>query len=178
MAQRAADVETLRLVYADVKSSRDAEVSRIEVGLRGLTTLPATAGAILALFIALRPDSDSALLSTLYAVGLLPFAAIVVLSIASPLRAPWIRRVPPDELDPGDRLPLPEWLENEIIEGRKEIDRLWGLSQGGFEIRPRPPFTARVQRLPQLTTLVRLQILLAVEVIYLTSLAIVSPFIA
>ena len=120
------DMETLRLTYAEVNKGVDrlhAESARMDAEF---AALPPAAGAILAVFIAFRPDDLPGVFPYLYGLALVPFLGILYISVRSRdlLDAPDLRqkvakeaRVS-DELEDDARLPAREWLTGRIIGGR------------------------------------------------------------
>ena len=72
-----ADIDTLKLLYSDFQAALESEIERRRELTRSVAAIPAAAGGILALFIALRPTDEGALITVLYALGLVPFLVIV-----------------------------------------------------------------------------------------------------
>jgi hypothetical protein len=195
----APDVETLKLVYAELQRALESEDERRRSLLRTLATLPASAGAVLALFIAVRPDKASALVSVLYAIGLVPFVLIVLVSLA--LASPRLFADPRSSfyapnLTAEDSLPIGAWLERQIIASRWRLWTAYGEEEGvmprvespldapgGFaglyrsrtsslQVGPitLSPYQARLRGLALL------QVLFGLEVVYLVVISAIAPF--
>ena len=162
-----ADLETLKLAYEEVwEQLRIQRDFRKQIAAE-LTATPTLAGAVLALFVALRPDDANALISVLYAIGVVPFLVIVVATIrgatdviapkqlAGVLQKAEIR----GELEDADYFPLRKFLVLRIVGGRGVRD-LTSQMEADY-----PAF------------LRRMRLLLVIELIYLVGVTVLIPFI-
>jgi hypothetical protein len=169
-----ADVETLGLLYADFQAALERELERRRALRRSVAAIPATAGGILALFIALRPADDSTLVTILYALGLLPFLVIVREAFdvtrlteatdrlrEAPIGASSIRV--PSGSDERLLLSPAEYLVLRVEETRLDYHEL--MRQGSSEF---------MQTFVHRST----QFLLTAEIIYLVLVTLIAPFIS
>ena len=172
-----ADVETLKLLYADFRAALETEIERRRELTRSVAAIPAAAGGILALFIALRPTGEGALITVLYALGLVPFLLIVnqarkVSRLTGPSEGRGVSQthVGRSSIMAGtgadDRLLLPtaQYLVLRIEETRLDYQNL--AVQG------------RSTEFMQSYILRSSQVLLTIEVIYLVLLTLAAPFVS
>ena len=154
------DLETLRLVYADLINERD----RLRDARRSITAqlgpLPASAGLIIGLFAAFG-DIESGRMTLLYGLALLPFLLVMLVSTLALRRNPYrkLTKREPQTAEGDDLLPEEEWLTQRIaLERRSYVDL-----EHDFE--------------EERTSLLRVQVLLGAEVVYLVLITALRPHI-
>jgi hypothetical protein len=155
------DLETLRLVYADLVAERDRlRDARRDVTAR-LGPIPASAGIIIALFAALGPELEHGATALLFGMALIPFVIVMAIS-ARALRRPSYRELVSDlqaARPAADCDSEEEWLTMMITFER--------------EMYPRLADEFRQER----SNLNRVQVLLGVQVVILTVLALVESYV-
>jgi hypothetical protein len=72
------ELATLRLMYQELRSRREKLVSVLDEERGRLIGLTASAAFIVSIFVAFRPKTKSTLVDSLYVVGLLPFVALML----------------------------------------------------------------------------------------------------
>lgn len=158
------DLETLRLVYADLVAERN----RLRDARRDVTSrlgpIPASAGIIIALFAALGPELEHGATALLFGIALLPFVFVLAMS-ARALRRPSYRELVSDlqaERPAADRdsLSEEEWLTMMVTFER--------------EMYPRLVDEFRQER----SNLYRVQVLLGVQVVVLAVIALVESYVS
>lgn len=155
------ELETLRLVYADRVRERD----RLRDARRSVTTklgpIPASAGVIVGLFAALGPDIERGWMALLFGLALIPFVLVMVTS-ALTLRERSYRELETEAEAPRpgpeqDSLDEADWLQNMIAFERQMFPKL----EKHFE--------------QERSNLLRVQVLLGVEVVYLSLVTVLEP---
>jgi hypothetical protein len=176
---------TLRAIHEDFRARQEKLVDALDAERARLVGLTTSAAFVIGIFVSFRPNRSSALMTALYAAGLLPFVAVMVglalhglfaIRVSGEpklrswrLRGDWIAArahelyVPPHRALDANVRHEREWLE-------KEIARLQG------------------DDWPGLTSLLQLLLLrrrvfelangaLAIEVAWLVIVALVAPFV-